>query len=835
MEVTERENPSLVEITVDKLLEITGGKLIEPYNLSLKISHLITDSRNFFGEPGSLFIALKGPHFNGHHFIQDVIAKGGRMFLISDELIFLEPEIAYIKVSDTLMAMQQLAAYKRSLFSCPVLGVTGSNGKTIVKEWLSQLLNSDYKIVRSPKSFNSQVGVALSVWNLEKHHTLGVFEAGISRPGEMKRLEKIIQPSIGVLTNIGSAHDANFNSRRQKALEKLQLFTHVDKFIYCKDNEIVQQIIEEQNEIKEEKYFAWSRKSNADLLITRISRSLGKTQIQGIYLNNFISIYIPFTDEASIENSITCWCVMLCLGIDEESIVERMAELMPVAMRLEIRQGINNCYIINDTYNSDWESFFIALEYLKKQNQQETKSIILSDFSETAKREDELYADVAKLLEQSGVNRIFGIGKAISHYQHLFKGSIKTFESTADFINQFRASWFKEEVILVKGSRQFGFEKISQRLQQKAHETVLEINLDALVHNVEYYRSILHPGVKMMAVVKAFGYGTGSSEIARVLQQKNIDYLAVAYADEGVELRNAGINLPVMVMNPSPGDIDNMLEYNLEPEVYNFRTLHYLKEALASGMQGNDYLKIHLKLDTGMHRLGFEEDQLDELIRALLIEKRLKVSSVFSHLVASEDSGEDEFTRAQFKLFTKMTARLKDYLEEPFYRHILNSGGISRFPEGQFEMVRLGIGMHGISGVKEDEPYLQPTATLRTVISQIRKVKAGDSVGYGRKFFLEKDTMIATVPIGYADGYSRKFGNGNGQMLVNGNKVKTVGNICMDMTMLDITDINTDEGDEVIVFGTGNSVSDLATSLQTIPYEVLSGVSARVKRIYYHE
>lgn len=824
-----------LEISLQQVLELTGGTLIRPYDTGVKIRQLVTDSRNFFGHGDSLFIALKGPHFNGHHFIREVIAKGGRMFLVSDEVLVNEQDIALVKVDDTLVAMQQLAAFKRSSFSYPVIGITGSNGKTIVKEWLSQLLSHDYKIIRSPKSFNSQVGVALSVWNMEAHHTLAVFEAGISRPGEMKRLEKIIKPNLGVLTNIGSAHDANFISRKQKTAEKLQLFKHCEKLIYCKDNEIVQQVIDEQTGEKPAAYFSWSRKTNADLLITRVSRSFGKTLIQGIFCNNFISISIPFTDEASIENSITCWSVLLCLGVDEETIAERMSTLLPVAMRLEIRQGINNCYIINDTYNSDWESFFIALEYLKKQNQQEAKTIILSDFSETGKEEESLYREVALLLEQSSVKRIYGIGKSISQFQHLFRGKISVFETTVDFLNQFRASWFKEEVILVKGSRQYGFEKISQRLQQKAHETILEINLDALVQNVSYFRSILHPGVKMMAVVKAFGYGTGSSEIARVLQQKNIDYLAVAYADEGVELRTSGINLPIMVMNPSPGDIDNMLEYNLEPEVYNFRTLHYLKEAMANTMQGSNFLKIHLKLDTGMHRLGFEESDLEELIRSLLKERKLKVTSVFSHLVASEDPSEDDYTRQQFRLFTKMTEKLRDYLEEPFLRHILNSGGISRFPEGQFEMVRLGIGMHGISGVKEDEPFLQPTATLRTVISQIRKVKAGDSVGYGRKFFLENDTIIATVPIGYADGYSRKFGNGKGSMLVNGHKAKTVGNICMDMTMLDISNINTDEGDEVIVFGAGNSVNELASSLQTIPYEVLSGVSARVKRVYYHE
>lgn len=822
-------------ITVGKVLQITGGKLNRDFDLSFPVEQIITDSRNFFGGNGSLFIALKGPHFNGHHFIHDVIQKGGKLFLISDELQLNESGLAVIRVNDTLKAMQQLAAYKRSLFHYPVIAVTGSNGKTIVKEWLSQLLHQDYKIVRSPKSFNSQVGVSLSVWNMDSSHTLGIFEAGISRPGEMKKLEEIIHPTLGVFTNLGSAHDANFVDRRQKALEKLQLFSKVERLIYCKDNEIVHELVEQSDLAAKGKVFTWSKKSNADLLITRITRNLGKTVIQAIYKNNFISVIIPFTDEASVDNAITCWCVMLCLGVEENAAEERMLNLMPVAMRLEIRHGINHCYIINDTYNSDWESFYIAIEYLKKQSQQEKKVIILSDFAEATKAEGELYADVARLLAQAGVNKIFAIGKSISQNKHLFSGQIQTFESTQDFLNQFRSSWFRDEVILVKGSRQFGFEKISQRLQQKAHETVLEINLDALVHNVEYFRSILHPGVKMMAVVKAFGYGTGSAEIARVLQQKNIDYLAVAYADEGVELRNAGIHLPVMVMNPSPGDIENMLEYNLEPEVYNFRTLHFLKEALDSSLQRGNALKIHIKLDTGMHRLGFGEEDLDELIRFLLQTRRLKVTSVFSHLVASEDPGQDDYTRGQFRSFTRMTAKLGEYLEENFLRHILNSGGISRFPEGQFEMVRLGIGMHGLSGVKEDEAFLQPTATLRTVISQIRKVKAGDSVGYGRKNFLEKDSMIATVPIGYADGYSRKFGNGHGFMLVNGKKATTVGNICMDMTMLDISGINADEGDEVIVFGAGNPVTDLAESLNTISYEILSGVSARVKRVYYHE
>ena len=799
----------------------------------ITITELSLDSRHLNQSEHTLFFAIIGARHNGHHFIDELYQKGIRNFVISDKNV--NPsnykDAYFLRVDNTLDALQKLTQTHREKFSFPVIGITGSNGKTIIKEWLYQLLRNDFNIVKSPKSYNSQVGVPLSVWQIQDEHNLGIFEAGISLPSEMKRLAKIIQPKIGVFTNIGEAHAENFIDNNQKIQEKLLLFESVESLIYCKDYESLHSEILKCKYLSNAMLFTWSRKHNADLLIVKTQKEKSETFLQAIYQNNFISITIPFTDDASIENAINCWCVMLNLECPNTVIAERMVWLSPVAMRLELKQGINNCSIINDSYNSDLGSLAIALDFLNQQNQHTKKTIILSDILQSGKEAEKLYAEVAGMLTNKGVDRIIGIGESLIKNQHLFAINNEFYSSTKEFLDHFSVSKFQNETILLKGARVFKFEQISKLLQQKTHETVLEINLSALVHNVNIFRSKLLPNTKIMAMVKAFSYGSGSFEIANILQYNRVDYLAVAYTDEGVELRKAGITLPIMVMSPDLQSFDNLIKYKLEPEIYSFRMLREFSDAVKANNLSE--LLIHIKLDTGMHRLGFEENDINELCVRLKHTPAFIVQSVFSHLVASDEAEHDGFTKTQISSYTKMCYILEQHLGYTFIKHILNSAGAQRFTDEQFDMVRLGIGMHGITAVPNQ--MLIPTIQLKTVISQIKQLKASETVGYSRKGKLLKNTRIATVPIGYADGYSRKLGNGVGTMLINGDHAPTIGNICMDMTMLDISDIEVEEGDEVIVFGEGYPVSKLAQAAQTIPYEILASMSARVKRVYFQE
>lgn len=819
--------------SIDDIQSISNGEFLLKENPGTSIRFILTDSRKLLAAEDSLFFAIRGPRHNGHDFIPELYRKGVRNFIVSElpEDRYKYPGTNLLLVKNVLFALQQLASFHRRKFGIDIIGITGSNGKTVVKEWLFQLLREDKNIVRSPRSYNSQLGVPMSVLQIRAEHNLGIFEAGISEPGEMEKLQQVIQPTIGVFTNIGQAHSENFTDLSQKVREKLILFRKSEALILCKD---YQSIYEEAQNLNV-KLFTWSRKTKADLLIGKVSTENGETEIQGIYNNDFKRIRIPFTDDASIENAIHCWTTMLFLGYEQDVISARMQLLSPVAMRLELKEGINNCSIINDTYNSDLGSLSIALDFLNQQKQHEKKTLILSDILQSGKDEEKLYAEVADLLTRKGVKRLIGIGEAISRQADAFHLEKSFYDSTHDFLGSYNSSFFRDETILIKGARTFGFEEVSRLLQQKAHETVLEINLSSLVHNLNFYRSRLRPGVKVMGMVKAFSYGSGSFEIANVLQFHNIDYLAVAYADEGVELRKAGINVPIMVMNPEEQSYDSMISYGLEPEIFSFRILNLFNEALKRNSRKDVLVPVHIKLDTGMHRLGFEEEDINELIVRIQNSKNIVIRSVFSHLAASDEPEHDDFTRQQISRFVKMSDVIRNHFKYPVLRHILNSAGISRFTDAQMDMVRLGIGMYGVSPNESERMQLQNVSTLKTTISQIKNIGTGESIGYSRKGVASRATRIATVPIGYADGLSRRLSNGKGKMFVNGMPAPIIGNVCMDMTMLDITEIPANEGDEVIVFGDIYSITEMAKDMDTIAYEALTNVSRRVKRVYYQE
>jgi alanine racemase len=828
-------NMSETSYSIQQVSQAIGGELTVKAPDKTEIRDLLTDSRRVLNPEHALFFSIKGERHDGHKFIANLFNEGVRNFIISEwNNDYLAINANFILVDDALAALQKLTAFHRERFHYPVIGITGSNGKTITKEWLYQLLRSDLNIVRSPKSYNSQVGVPLSVWNMQDENQLGIFEAGISMPGEMKKLEAIIHPTIGVFTNIGSAHDENFHNEEEKVLEKLELFTGAHTLIYNKDyTTINEKITTFKFSDPKIHLFTWSRKTKADLQVGRITKNSEETEIQAVYKSDFINITIPFTDDASVENAIHCWSVMLVMGIEQEVIKERMLLLSPVAMRLEMKTGINNCSVINDSYNSDFGSLTIALDFLNQQKQHDKRTVILSDILQSGKNEELLYKEVCELLKAKGIQSLIGIGPAISRQENCFSMNKKFYRSTDDFLRDFSPADFKDETILLKGARMFGFEKISKVLQQKAHETVLEINLNSLIHNLNYYRSRLKPTTKIMAMVKATSYGSGSFEVANILQFHHVDYLAVAYSDEGVELRKSGIGLPIMVMNPELMNFEMMMKYRLEPEIYNFRQLNQLAEVLKK--HTGDPFKIHLKLDTGMHRLGFEEREVNELVVRLTNNKHLHIQSVFTHLAGSDEAEHDGFTKLQFDRFKKMSDEIIRNFNYPIIRHALNSSGILRFSEAQYDMVRLGIGLYGFAATPNEQNHLQQAATLKTTISQIKNVPANETVGYSRKGKLKRDTIIATVAIGYADGINRRLSNGVGKMLVNGKLAPIIGNVCMDMCMLDITDIPAKEGDEVIVFGTEYPVTEMAKAIGSIPYEVLVNVSQRVKRVYFHE
>jgi Alr-MurF fusion protein len=821
----------MITYTLGTIAEITGGRAEGKTDYA--ISRLMTDSRTSTVSETALFFALTGQRHDGHRYVADLYRRGIRAFVVSDmkEEFRALQGAGFVVVADTLVALQDLARSHREKFVCPVIGITGSNGKTIVKEWLFHCLSDLFVITRSPKSYNSQIGVALSLWLMDENTQLGIFEAGISLPGEMKNLERMIRPGIGIFTGIGEAHQENFSSLAEKVHEKLGLFTGCRALVYCHDHEMVRQCIEVTPQLKDTRLFSWSFTDQGDVRITGVLRENGKTSFTARFRDRSLDLTIPFTDSASVENAIHCLSLLLLMETDPAIIGAKLAELPPVAMRLEQKNAIHGCTLINDSYNSDINSLSIALDLLNRQVQHARKTVILSDILQSGKPQDELYATVASLVKEKEISRIIGIGRALKESAGLFRIPSVFFETTEEFLSLFNPDDFREEAILLKGSRRFEFEKIAALLEQKKHTTRVEVNLNAVVHNLNYFRSLLKPGTRTMVMVKALSYGSGRHEIANVLQFQRVDYLGVAFADEGISLRQAGITLPVMVMNPEPESFDTMIRYKLEPEIYSFRILDLFYRAVARN-QEIDY-PVHLKIDTGMHRLGFTESEIPRLCLELNRLRNIRVCSVFSHLAGSDEEKYDDFSQSQVESFRRASDRIMQTLGHPVIRHILNSSGIERFPEAQFDMVRLGIGLYGISPVFSDK--LLNVSTLKSTILQIKPLYPGDTVGYGRSGKIGKPSVIAVVPVGYADGISRRLSNGAGRFLVNGSLVPVIGNVCMDMTMLDLTGIEAREGDEVIIFGDGNPVTRLAIALETIPYEILTGISERVKRVYLYE
>ncbi len=823
--------------SIEKMASIVGGHFIMKKYDDEFISHLLIDSRRLREPENTAFFALKTESGDGHKYINELFEKGVKNFVVS-ETSLIPPSLNaanIILVENVLSALQKLSKYHREHFQIPVTAITGSNGKTIVKEWLFQLLSPCKKIVRSPKSYNSQIGVPLSVWQINDADQMGIFEAGISEPNEMDVLKSIIKPDIGIFTNIGHAHDENFLNYSQKIGEKLKLFTDIKTLIYCADHKDIQEIIIKSGLLNKIDTFSWSRKKGEKLFVKNILKYKRNTLIEALYNNKVLKINIPFTDEASIENAIHCWCYMLFLGYKNDVIASRMSQLSTVAMRLELKEGINNCTIINDAYNADINALSIAIDLLKQQRQHTKKTLILSDILQSGLHESNLYEKVAALVSEKNIDRLIGIGKAVSRQAHLFNNNSIFFESTAAFIQSYPFSEFNDEAILLKGARNFEFEKIVAFLEQKTHTTVLEINLNAILHNLNYYKSKLAPETKLMAMVKAFSYGTGSFEIANMLQFARVDYLGVAFTDEGKALRKAGITLPIMVMSPDEAGFDDMIKYKLEPEIYSMRMLHMFLEALKRHAFASQYI-IHIKLDTGMHRLGFAEEDLHELTEQLGISHEvISVGSVFTHLAASDLPQEDAFTHQQLEKYNAMCRILEKGIKQKFIKHVLNTAGIIRFPQYHYDMVRLGLGLYGVPSTTEEEKVLENVSTLRTNISQIKKVKANDTVGYKRSAKADSEMRIATVPVGYADGLSRALSNGKGKLYVNNQPALIFGNVCMDMCMIDISNIEAKEGDDVVVFDKKYPVTLLAKAMNTIPYEVLTAFSRRVKRVYYHE
>ncbi len=814
--------------TIQVIADVINGRFQQQAD-NRALTHLVYDSRKIQFAESSLFFALQVGRGDGHQFLASAYQSGIRNFVVAHAIDTAAlPGSNVIVVDNTLQALQQLAAYHRQHFQIPILGITGSNGKTIVKEWLYQLLQPDHYIVRSPKSYNSQVGVPLSVWQLNEHHNLGIFEAGISQPGEMERLARIIQPTIGVLTNLGQAHSEGFASMEQKLEEKLKLF------------QSAQVVVARQELVQKQAFtgtlFTWSFQQGATVRVKGAQKTQKQTSLAFEYGQQVFEIVIPFTDEASIENAISCCCVLLYLEVPVEIIQQRFLKLHAVDMRLHLMRGINNCTLINDSYSADLTSLHIALSFLQQQHFNQHRTVILSDFYESGKAEEALYWQIGKSLLQYGIEKVILIGEKITTYLPRFieeKIACSCFHSTEDFVLHFRSSSFKDEVILIKGARRFEFEQVVQLLEYKVHQTLLEINLNAIVHNLKQYQKLLKPHTRVMAMVKAFAYGSGGAEIAGVLQYHNVHYLGVAYVDEGLELRKAGITLPIMVMNVDETSFGALTEHNLQPVIYSFELLHQFETYIAS--QALQFYPVHIEVETGMNRLGFPEGDIEALGQHLAASSLLKVESVFSHLAASEDAAQDDYTAQQAQRFSKAADTLSRYLSYSFLRHISNTAAIIRHPHLQLDMVRLGIGLYGVE-ITTQKLELQPAATLRTTIAQIKHLKAGETVSYNRRGVVQKDSTIATVRIGYADGYSRRFGHGVGKLWVAGHLAPVIGTVCMDMTMIDVTGIpGVKEGDTVIVFGEPLPVQQVAAWIDTIPYELMTSISQRVKRIYFQE
>lgn len=821
-----------MQYRLSQIADILGAKRLGTINDQRLITQAVFDSRRVDFPFQSIFFAFSNSSNDGHDYISDAYNKGIRAFVVSKEINpDFQADASFLRVSDTLEALQHLARFHRQQFKLPVIGITGSNGKTIIKEWLFQLLHEDYEIVRSPRSYNSQIGVPLSVLQINEKHNLGIFEAGISKAGEMHKIAPVIDCSIGIFTNIGEAHNEGFESISQKIQEKLQLFKSCKTILYCKDH---QDIDHELRQLTNKTLLSWSRNEHADLRIIKEEKTKdGLYSIQALYNDQTKQISIPFSDQASIENIIHCWLLLLHLGLEDQLISERLLKLNALPMRLELKAAINNCTLINDSYNSDLTSLAVALNFLKQQAGQLSPTVILSDIFQSGIEDIDLYQQVATLLDEHRIQKLVGIGQEVKILQQFSKVKVQHyFDSTEAYIISETWKESREEIILLKGARNFAFERIARHLAIKSHNTVLEVNLNALVHNLRVFREAIKPQTKLMAMVKAAAYGSGSDEVARLLEFQNIDYLAVAYADEGVELRKAGITLPIMVLNPEQATFDLLQQYNLEPEIYSQQLL----DQLIRSFPIHQSLKIHLKIDTGMHRLGFEEEDLPQLTNTLLAQSSIRVASIFSHLAASDEPEQDTFTQNQITKLNIYYEKIATAIGYRPIKHILNTNGILRFPQHQYDMVRLGIGLYGIDSNKALSQPLETVLSLKASISQIKTIAAGETIGYSRKGVAEKETSIATISIGYADGLLRKAGNGRFSVLIHGKYAPTIGNICMDMSMIDISHIpEASEGDEVLIFGKDHPVEVLAECFDSLVYEVFTGISERVKRVYYQD
>lgn len=814
-----------------QLSSIINGTLIGENNQI--IEQVFFDSRMIINPDNGIFFALHGNQKDGHQYILDAYQKGIRNFVVEKKVENL-PHANFIEVESPLLALQLWAKNHRSQFSFPIIGITGSNGKTIVKEWLNQLLWKKYSIVRSPKSYNSQIGAALSVLQIEEKNNLGIFEAGISMPNEMQHLEEIIQPTIGVLTKIGEAHLENFKNQDELLHEKLKLFSHVEKLVFNIENEKVHQAILENEHLAKIDKFSYGYIDSATVQIKQILSNQTNTEISILHNQEIFTYSIPFIDEASIKNSLICLTTLIALNIDYKQIKNEFQHLLPIEMRLEIREAINNSILINDTFNSDLNSLKIGLNVLNQQPR-DKKSLVLTDILQSNLSNKELYQQTADLVNLYHFDEIVLIGDTITEFKNLFQSYVRSFSSTEEFLEQFKHQNVDNEAILLKGARPFKLEKISNELETRSNDSVLEINLQNLIENINVYRTLLQPTTKLMCMVKANSYGTGSFEVANTLQNNGVDFLGVAIADEGKELREAGITVPIIVMNPEQSSYSTVIDYQLEPEIYSLRVLKLFIQKLQEKQISSPY-PIHLKMETGMNRLGFHEDDFDELIAILKDNSQIDVRSIFTHLATADMPEEKDYVNYQLNRFDNSYDAIAKALNIRPIKHALNSPGIVAYGNHQYDMVRLGIGMYGYSEYTDFmEKYLKPVVRFKTVISQISELEKGETVSYGRRFTAERPTKIATLPVGYADGIRRTLGYGKGKVGINGELATITGTICMDMMMVDVTDIPCKEGDEVTIFGDSPTLADVTEWLGTIPYEVLTSVSQRIKRVYYKE
>ena len=817
--------------TIDEIAQVIGAQ--RRGTAAATINWLLIDSRSLCFPDETLFFALKTEKNDGHKYIEELYRRGVRNFVVEDIPLPVSSMAAgalggcnFLVVKSPLQALQDLAAYHRSKLNIPVIGITGSNGKTTVKEWLYQLLSPDFNVCRSPRSYNSQVGVPLSVWLISPHNDVALIEAGISQPGEMAKLERIVKPTIGVMTNLGAAHQENFLSYDIKCAEKLQLFQNSQKVVLNTDNVTVLHAAEALPECVE----------RVKLEVRNVEKENDHAIVHFEYQGSVGQYTIPFIDDASIENSITCFSTVLTLGmgLSLDTLCDRMSKLEPVAMRLEVKAGKNGCTLINDSYNSDVQSLDIALDFMcrRPETRKQHRTLILSDILQSGESAKSLYSRVAQMAASRGIEKVIGVGEELSACADYFPMKHYMFRTTEALIRSEEFNALSNEFILIKGARQFRFDKVSDLLTLKVHQTILEVNLNALVNNVRYYRRFMNPETKMVCMVKASGYGVGSLETSKTLQDNGVDYLAVAVADEGADLREAGITANIMIMNPETTSFKMLFDYRLEPEVFSFDLLEQLIHAAEK--EGITNFPIHIKLDTGMHRLGFNpQTEMPRLIERLQRQTALVPCSVFSHFVGSDGDEFDAFSRQQFKLYDEASRQLQAAYSHKIIRHICNSAGIEHFPEYHLDMVRLGLGLYGINA--RNNQILNNVATLKTTILQIRDVPKGDSIGYSRRTILERDSRIAAIPIGYADGLNRHLGNRGCYCLVNGQKADYVGNICMDVCMIDVTGIDCKEGDQVEMFGDNLPVTVLSDALGTIPYEVLTCISNRVQRVYVQE